>query len=89
MSMVDELTEGSDVEKIINSIEQEFGGVVPKMIVIDTLARSFVGKDENSATDMGLFVRNIDLIRERFDCTVLAVHHPVRIVVRGCVVQVF
>ena len=75
MSMVDELTEGSDVEKIINSIEQEFGGVVPKMIVIDTLARSFVGKDENSATDMGMFVRNIDLIRERFDCTVLAVHH--------------
>ena len=75
LSMVDELTGDSDTSLLIEAIHEDLGGVVPKLIVIDTLARSFVGKDENSATDMGLFVRNVDTIKERFDCTVLAVHH--------------
>ena len=50
---------------------------MPSLIVVDTLARSFAGSgaDENSATDMGVFIRSCDLLREWFDCTVLAVHH--------------
>lgn len=66
---------GGDVELLVQAIEDGLGGVLPKVIVVDTLARSFVGKDENSATDMGIFVRNVDLLREHFDCTVLVVHH--------------
>ena len=33
----------------------------PCLFVVDTLARSFGGGDENSATDMGVFVRNCDI----------------------------
>jgi len=46
----------------------------PALIVIDTLARNF-GGDENSATDMGHFVRNADALRRRWKATVLIVHH--------------
>jgi putative DNA primase/helicase len=45
-----------------------------KLIVIDTLARSFAG-EENSATDMGAFVRACDKIRAATGATVLVVHH--------------
>lgn len=73
ISMVDE--QNGDIELLVDAISDGLGGISPKLIVVDTLARSFVGKDENSATDMGIFVRNVDLLREHFDCTVLVVHH--------------
>ena len=75
LSMVDEITGESDADQLIEAIEDGLGSVSPAVVVIDTLARSFVGKDENSSTDMGMFVRNVDMIKEHFDCTVLAVHH--------------
>lgn len=49
-------------------------GITPTMIVIDTLARNF-GGEENSAADMGQFVRNVDTLRRRWKATVLIVHH--------------
>lgn len=45
-----------------------------RLIVIDTLARSFQG-EENSATDMGDFVNACDHIREVTGATILVVHH--------------
>lgn len=45
-----------------------------KLIVVDTLARSFEG-EENSASDMGAFVRACDRIRAITGATVLVVHH--------------
>ena len=81
ISMVED--NGGDVELLVQAIEDGLGGILPKVIVIDTLARSFVGKDENSATDMGLFVRNVDLLREHFDCTVLVVHHSGKATEKG------
>lgn len=45
-----------------------------RLIVIDTLARSFAG-EENSATDMGDFVNACDHIREVTGATILVVHH--------------
>jgi KaiC/GvpD/RAD55 family RecA-like ATPase len=49
-------------------------GVQPALIVIDTMARNFLG-EENSATDVNRFVRNLDDIRRRWQATVLIVHH--------------
>lgn len=49
-------------------------GVQPALIVIDTMARNFLG-EENSATDVNRFVRNLDDIRRRWRATVLIVHH--------------
>lgn len=49
-------------------------GEKPALIVIDTMARNF-GGDENSATDVGQFVRNVDDLRRHWKATVLIVHH--------------
>ena len=50
-------------------------GAHPELIVIDTLARNF-GGDENSATDVGQFVRHVDIhLRHRWKATTLIVHH--------------
>lgn len=50
-------------------------GKHPTLIVIDTLARNF-GGDENSATDVGNFVRHVDThLRHKWNATTLIVHH--------------
>lgn len=71
------MEDAPDVLQLRHAIEETLGGVSPDLIVVDTLARSFAGSgaDENSATDMGMFIRSCDLLKEWFDCTVLAVHH--------------
>jgi len=49
---------------------------VPRMIVVDTLARNFGPGDENSTSEMGAFVAAMDDLRERHPgCVVLIVHH--------------
>jgi len=47
----------------------------PVMIVLDTLARCFGGGDENSTQDMSKFVSACDAIRQRYNCTILVIHH--------------
>ncbi len=49
--------------------------VKPSLVVIDTLARSMTGGDENSAQDMGRAVAAAESIRVEFGCHVLLVHH--------------
>ena len=52
--------------------------VRPVLIVVDTLARTMVGGDENTQRDMGMFVAACDAIRRVTDGTVLVVHHTGR-----------
>lgn len=48
----------------------------PAMIIIDTLARNFGAGDENSTSDMNVFIEHVDrYLRSRYECTVLIVHH--------------
>jgi len=48
----------------------------PKLVIIDTLSRSFGPGSENSTEDMNRFIGNIDhYIREPFRCAVILVHH--------------
>ncbi|WP_179379767.1 helicase RepA family protein [Jannaschia marina] len=47
----------------------------PALVVVDTLARSMGGGDENTAKDAAAFVKNCDLIREATGAHVLVVHH--------------
>lgn len=47
----------------------------PALIVIDTLARAFGSGDENTAKDMGAFVRNIDHLRTVTGAHVMVIHH--------------
>jgi hypothetical protein len=49
---------------------------MPKLIVVDTLARNLGAGDENSNADIGLFIGNIDVqLRGHFGAAVLIVHH--------------
>lgn len=47
----------------------------PVLVVLDTLARSMVGADENSARDVGLAIDAADALRQVSQATVLLVHH--------------
>ncbi len=46
----------------------------PSLVIIDTLARCFVG-DENDTPDMSAFVRGVDRIRMECGSAVMAIHH--------------
>ena len=46
-----------------------------RLIIFDTLARCFGGKDENDARDMGAFIEGCDSLKNRTSATVLVVHH--------------
>ena len=47
----------------------------PKLIVIDTFARSFVGHDESSAKDVSEFIHVLDRVRKITGAAVLLIHH--------------
>ena len=47
----------------------------PRLIVLDTLARTMVGMDENSTPDMGLYVAGADRLRFATGAVVFIVHH--------------
>jgi RecA-family ATPase len=70
------LLESEDIVDFGDSVEAT--GVTPALVVIDTLARNAVGLDENSAMDMGRLVGSCDSLRNRFDATVLLVHHSTK-----------
>ena len=76
-------TEG-DILSLVQAIEiaqERIGGV--KLVVIDTLARAIGGGDENSGQDMGLLVRNADLIREVTGAHIAFIHHSGKDAVKG------
>jgi hypothetical protein len=54
---------------------EHFGGQHPALIVIDTLARSMRGGDENSAQDMGALNDAVGALIEHTGAAVLLIHH--------------
>lgn len=55
-----------DIEKMENS---------PRIIVIDTLSRATIGMDENSSYQMMKFIDDCEKLKNKFNCTVLIIHH--------------
>jgi len=47
----------------------------PTLLIIDTLARSASGLDENSSQDMTRYISIVDSLRERYGCAVVPIHH--------------
>jgi hypothetical protein len=73
-AMLDEATIAKAVSAECERLAQGHG-VRPTLIVVDTLARNF-GGEENSATDVGALIANLDTyLRTKWDCCVLIVHH--------------
>lgn len=50
----------------------------PVLVVIDTLARNYVGGDENNPKDLGLFVDGCERIRVELRTAVLVIHHSTK-----------
>lgn len=69
---VNMLEASADVAALTEAILQ-FGDI--GVAVIDTLARAFIGGDENDARDMGTFVSNCDRVRDAIGGLVMPVHH--------------
>jgi hypothetical protein len=61
------------VVKLVKSIKHICGGAT--LIVVDTVAKSIAGAEENSTKEMGLFVAACVNISKYFDCAVIGVHH--------------
>lgn len=55
----------------------------PSLIIIDTLARSFGGGNENASEDMGAFINIVDHIRRETQAAILIIHHSGKDATRG------
>ena len=64
---------GDDVTELIEQIEK--AGIVPDIVVIDTMARAMVGMNEDSAQDAGILTIGTDRIKRHFKCAVITIHH--------------
>jgi len=60
--------------QLIHETEKHFDLPV-HLVVIDTLSRALSGGDENTSTDMGDFVKNVDFLRQNTESAVAVVHH--------------
>jgi len=65
--------EGNEVEKLMRSIDKAGDGW--SCVFVDTVARSLVGADENSATELGLWVAAADSVKTHCRCALVGVHH--------------
>jgi hypothetical protein len=64
---------GEEVQSLIQTIQD--ARLEPALIIVDTLARCFVGGDENSATAMGLFIDGVETVKRETGAAVLVIHH--------------
>lgn len=64
----------SHVEHLLAEAER----IQPDLIVVDTRARSTVGLEENSATDQGVAIENLERVRRATGACALVVHHTGR-----------
>ena len=66
-----DLSQRGDVDNLIYWVTR----FNPKLIVIDTLARSIGMSDENSAKDMNLVIAGVARMQARLGTAVMALHH--------------
>lgn len=69
------LLDNGNLDDVIAAIDNERQNQPIRLIVIDTLHRNMGGGDENSAKDIGAFIKALDALRTRYGAAVLVVHH--------------
>lgn len=62
-----------DVDALIKTIKEKCPNT--KMVVVDTMAQTSTGGDENSAKDMGIMLENIERVRDETGCASYLIHH--------------
>jgi hypothetical protein len=65
------LSDPADIAELVEIIDE----IRPGLIVVDTLARSTTGAEENSSKDMGIVINNADELRRVCGSCVLLIHH--------------
>lgn len=70
-----------DRDLIVEAIQQL--NITPKMIVVDTFARTTPGMDENSVKETGMALNVLTSIQDQFNCTILLVTHAGKDTGRG------
>jgi hypothetical protein len=73
--------EQGEVEKLMRSIDKAGEGWT--CVFVDTVARSLVGADENSATELGLWVAAADSLKAHCKCALVGIHHSGKDSTRG------
>jgi hypothetical protein len=63
-----------DAKELIAAIRAELGNDQPVLVIIDTLARTLAGQNENGE-GMQNFIEGAEDVAEAFKCFVFAVHH--------------
>lgn len=66
-----------DALALIEEAQSKMGGAAA-LVVIDTMARSMSGLDENSAKDAGLYLAMTEAIREGLNCSTLTLAHTAK-----------
>lgn len=74
-----QLMEKEDVNALIETAASIKAGV----IIIDTLARTTAGGNENSSEDMGTFLKNIDELHKQTGATIVIIHHSGKDIAKG------
>ncbi len=72
---VPQMATRASVDNMLMGLHAE--GFSPQVITIDTFARSFVGMDENSQKDVGLWIESADRLRS-LGYTVIFLHHTAK-----------
>lgn len=57
------------------AFQDAVSAIRPRLVIVDTLARSMIGSDENSTRDMGMFMQACEDIKRRQDTAIMLVHH--------------
>lgn len=67
---------GNEAWRVVDAVQSRTS-VVPRLVVIDTLSQTYTaGAEENSATDMAAYLREIGTrLRDLWKCTVMLIHH--------------
>jgi hypothetical protein len=81
MHSVDLLHAEADLPALISAIASACPN--PGLIVVDTLSRAIAGGDENSSTDMGALVTNLDALRRATSAHCMVVHHSGKDAAKG------
>ena len=67
---------GNEAWRVVDAVQSTVG-ITPRLVVIDTLSQTYTaGGEENSATDMAAYLREIGTrLRDLWKATVMIVHH--------------
>lgn len=75
------MVDSEQLAKLIATIDRLAAPL--SLVVIDTVARSLVGEDENDAKAMGVFVEAAETVKRHCRAAVLGIHHSGKDVARG------